>query len=54
MRSLLNQARRRVRRRLSTLLRDIITLGAVLPPAVAEAEVISLDAHRRLKKARAA
>ena len=54
MRSFFKKARRQVRRRLSTLLRDIITLGAVLPPPKAEAEVISLDAHRKLKKARAA
>ena len=54
MRSLFSKARRRIRRRISTLLRDMITLGAVLPPARAEAEVISLDAHRKLKKARAA
>lgn len=41
---------RNARRRLSTLLRDIVTLGAVLPPARHEAEVISLEAHRKLKK----
>lgn len=50
----LTQARRRIRNRIATLLRDMITLGAVLPPARAEAEVISLEAHRKLKKARAA
>lgn len=38
------------RRRLSTLLHDIVTLGAVLPPRRHEAEVISLAAHRKLKK----
>lgn len=46
MRALLKNARRR----LSTFLRDIITLGAVLPPTRREADVISLDAHRKLKK----
>lgn len=49
MRKIFRATRQRLTRRLTTLLHDLITLGVDLPPEEHQAEVISLDAHRKQK-----
>lgn len=49
MRTIFRATAKRITRRVTTLLHDLITLGVDLPPAEHEAEVISLEAHRKQK-----